>query len=105
LVNNGGCTEAFGLLWTAQFISAVIFRLFFQFQRYFRHQMIVMASEGDINSLRNAQFWTIVLSGFKAGAYSAFLFLTIIECFKFVNDRKCIGTSSNSKKTEVRLVI
>jgi len=105
LVDNGGCTEAFGLLWTAQFVSAVIFRLFFQFQQYFHHRMIAMASDGDINRFRNAHFWTIVLSGFKSGAYSAFLFLTIIECFKFVNDRKCIGKTSNSTKTEVRLVI
>lgn len=105
LVENGGCTEAFGLLWTAHFVSAVIFRLFIQFEQHYQHRLSAMASDGDTNSLRDAQFWGIIVSGFRTGAYSAFLFLTIIECFRFVNDRKCLGKTSKSTKTEVRLAI
>jgi len=103
--NEGQCIKPFGLFWIGDFLSILMFRLFYYLEKYFHYRLVLASFERDDVRVRRARLLAISIC-LKLLAYSGFLVFTIIGSVWFVQDGKCLNNmdKNSDMRAEVQMV-
>jgi len=102
---EAGCIKPFGLFWIGQYMSIILFRVFYHLERYARYRLGLRFLDRDDIRQRRARFRVYYMMGCKLLAFSGFLIFSVIGTIWFVQDGKCLNNLDQSSKnnTEIKM--
>jgi len=94
------CSKQFDLLLIIHFLIIIIFRLFYQLEKYFYYVIALMTFEREVNIARIRRFrlWALGMLGGKLFTYCVFVVLTLLGSTWYLQEIKCLTeTGINSQ--------